>query len=132
MQMGMMEQVLPPAVEHSEKADLCAQMFGIGRDRGQGLGGGTKQNAVDQVFILVSDGRDWFRDREDDMEIMRLENLGHSFFDPLRTRERLALWTVAVAAAVVAGPLVIIAVAPLEMTAEGCGATHLDCGHDAP
>jgi hypothetical protein len=37
-----------------------------------------------------------------------------------------------VAAAVVGGPLVITAVAPLEMTAKGCSATHLDRGHDAP
>jgi hypothetical protein len=65
------------------------------------------------------------------MKIVRLENFGRSFFDPLRTSERLALWTVAVTAAVVAGPLVTKAVAPLEMTAEGCGSTHLDRGHDA-
>src|SRR6516165_5341864 len=35
-------------------------------------------------------------------------------------------------AAVVTGPLVIAAVAALEMTAESCGSTHLDRGHDAP
>src|SRR5258706_15019282 len=35
-------------------------------------------------------------------------------------------------AAVVTGPLVIATVAALEMTAESCGSTHLDRGHDAP
>jgi hypothetical protein len=30
MQMGMMEQSLPPGVEYGEKADLGAQMLGIG------------------------------------------------------------------------------------------------------
>ena len=35
-------------------------------------------------------------------------------------------------AAVVTGPLVIAAVAALEMTAKSCGSTHLDRGHDAP
>src|SRR5438309_10565787 len=36
-----------------------------------------------------------------------------------------------ISAAVVARPLVITAVAAFEMTAESCGATHLDRGHDA-
>jgi hypothetical protein len=66
------------------------------------------------------------------MKIVRLENFGGSFFDPLRTSERLTLWTVAVAAAVVAGPFVIAAVAALEMAAESCGSAHLDGGHNAP
>src|SRR6266478_280158 len=37
----------------------------------------------------------------------------------------------AVAAAAVARPLVMTTVAAFEMTAESCGATHLDRGHDA-
>jgi hypothetical protein len=36
----------------------------------------------------------------------------------------------AVAAAAIAGPLVITAVTALEMTAESCGATHFNRGHD--
>src|SRR5258707_7641784 len=35
-------------------------------------------------------------------------------------------------AAVETGPLVIATGAALEMTAESCGSTHLDRGHDAP
>ena len=65
--------------------------------------------------VLLSDGSDLFRDREDDMKIVRLENFGGSFFNSCGTRERLALWTVAVTATVVAGPLVLTAVAPFEM-----------------
>jgi hypothetical protein len=30
MQMGMKKQILPPGVKHGEKADLGAEMFGIG------------------------------------------------------------------------------------------------------
>jgi hypothetical protein len=131
MEMRMKKQVLSPTVKYSEKADLGAQMLGIASDRRQRLGSGSEQNAVDEIFVLVSNGSDLFGNREDDMKIVRLENFGRSFFDPLRTSERLALWTVAVTAAVVAGPLVTTAVAPLEMTAEGCGSTHLDRGHDA-
>jgi hypothetical protein len=132
MQMRMEKQILSPTVKYSEKADRGAQMLGIGSNGGQGLGSGSEQNAVDEIFVLVSDGSDRFGNREDDMKIVRLENFGRSFFDPLRTSERLALGTVAVAAAVVAGALVTTAVAALEMTAESGRAAHLDCGHDAP
>jgi len=93
------EQILPPGVQHGEKADLCPQTFGIGRDDGQGLGRGSEQNAVDETFVLVSNGRDLFGEREDDMKIVRLENLRFPFFDPFRTRQRLALRAMSVAAA---------------------------------
>ena len=132
MQMRMEKQTLSPTVQYGEKADLCAQMFGIGSDRGQGLGSGSEQNAVDQIFVLVSDGSDLFGNREDDMKIVCVENFGLSLFDPLGTSERLALWAMTVSTGVVAGPFVTTAVAPLEMTAQSCGAAHLDRGHDAP
>ena len=128
----MKKQVLSPTVKYSEKADLGAQMLGIGSDGGQGLGSGSEENAVDEIFVLVSNGSDPFGNREDDMKIVRLENFGCSFFDPLRTSERLTFWAMTVAAAVVAGSLVTTAVATLEMTAESCRAAHLDRGHDAP
>ena len=127
----MKKEVLSPTVKYCEKADLGAQMLGIGCDGGQGLGGGSEQNAVDEIFVLVSNGSDLFGNGEDDMKIVRLENFRCSFFDPLGTSERLTFWAMPVATAVVTGPLVITAVAPLEVTAEGCGSTHLDRGHDA-
>src|SRR5207253_9037167 len=65
----------------------------------QGLGHGSKQDVVDDLFVLVSDGSDLFGDGEDDMEIVRGEDFGHSLLDPLRTREGLALWAMAVPAA---------------------------------
>jgi hypothetical protein len=131
MQMRMEKQVLSPTVKYGEKADLGAQMLWIGSDGGQGLGGGAEENAIDEIFVLVSNGSDLFGNREDDMKIVRLENFGCSFFDPLGTSERLTFWAMTVAATVVTGSLVITAVAPLEVTAEGCGSTHLDRGHDA-
>src|SRR2546426_7121644 len=102
MQMRMEKQVLSPTVQYGEKADLGAQMLGIGSDGGQGLGRGAEENAVEEIFVLVSDGSDRFGDREDDMKIVRVENFGGSFLDPLRTDERLTFWAMTVAAAVVA------------------------------
>src|SRR6266852_1826595 len=128
----MMEKILPPGVQDGEESDLCPQTFGIGSDGGQGFGRGSEQNAVDEIFVLVSNGRDLFGEREDDMKIRRLKNFRFPFFDPFRSRQRLALGAMPVAAAIVAGTLVRTAVAVLEMTAEGCRPAHLDRSHDAP
>ena len=132
MQVGMKEQILSPTVQYREEADLGAQMLGIGRDGGQGLGRGSEQNAVDEIFVLVSNSRDLFGEREDDVKIVRLEDFRFPFFEPFRTGQRLALGAVSIAAAIVAGPLERTAVAALEMTAEGRRPAHFNRGHDAP
>ena len=87
MQMRMENQVLSPTVKYGEKADLGAQMLGIGSNGRQGLGSGSEEYAVDEIFVLVRDGRDRFGKGEDDMKIVRVENFGGSFFNPLCTCE---------------------------------------------
>jgi hypothetical protein len=87
MQMRMEKQVLSPTVKYGEKADLGAQMLGIGSDGRQSLGRGSEENAVDEIFVLVSDGSNLFGNGEDDMKIVRVENFGRSFFNPLCTCE---------------------------------------------
>jgi hypothetical protein len=131
MQMGMEKQVLPPTMEYGKEADFGSEMLGIGRDGGQGLGGGSKQDAVNDLFVLVSDRSDLVGDGEHDMKIVGRENFGGLFCNPRGTREGLALGAMTIAAAAVARPLVITAVASFEMTAESCGATHLDRSHNA-
>ena len=74
MEMRVKKQVLSPTVKYSKKAALGAQMLGIGSDGGQGFGRGAEENAVEEIFVLVSDGSDRFGDREDDMKIVCLEN----------------------------------------------------------
>ena len=78
----MKRQVLSPTMEYGKEADFSSQMFGVGSDGGQGLGRGTKQNVVDGLFVLVSDGSDLFGDGEDDMEIVRGEERKPSSFNP--------------------------------------------------
>src|SRR5260370_4434336 len=107
MQMRMEKQVLSPTVKCGEKADLGAQMLGIGSDGGQGLGSGSEKNAVDEIFVLVSNGSDRFRDREDDMKIERLENFGCSFLPPLPTIHRQTFSSMTVAATGETRPLLL-------------------------
>src|SRR5260370_41214978 len=132
MGMRMKKQVLSTTVKYSEKGDLGAQMLRIGSDGGQGFGRGAEENAVDEIFVLVSDGSNLFGNREHDMKIVRRENFGCSFFDPFRTSEGLTFRSMPVATAIVTVPLEITDVAALDMTAEGCSATHLDRVNDAP
>ena len=87
MQMRMEKQILSPTVQYGEKADRGAQMLGIGSDGRQGLGSGSEEYAVDEIFVLVSDGSNLFGNCEDDMKIVRVENFGRSFFNPLGTCE---------------------------------------------
>jgi len=90
MQVGMKEEILSPTVEHGEEADLGAEMFGIGSDGRQGLGRGSEQNAVDEIFVLVSNRGNRFGEGEDDMKIRSRENFRFPFFDPFGTRQGLA------------------------------------------
>ena len=114
--MRVLEEILSPTVEHGEEADLGAEMFGIGSDGRQGLGRGSEQNAVEEIFVLVSNGGDRFGEGEDDMRIRSRENLRSPFFDPVGTRQGLALGAMSVAAAIISVTLVRTAVAALEMT----------------
>ena len=113
MQVGMVQQVLTPTVQHGEEADLGAEVFGIGGNGAQGFGGGAEENAVDHFLVLVRDGGNLFRQREDDMEVLGVEELGVAMFDPLRPRERLAFRAVAISTGVVRDALcALIARAP--------------------
>ncbi len=73
MRVGVVQQVLAPAVQHREEADLCDQVLGIGGDGAQRLGGGSEQKTVDERLVLIGDGCNGFRQREDDVKILRVE-----------------------------------------------------------
>src|SRR6266436_1979807 len=49
---GMQQQVLPPGVQNADHADLCSQVFGIGRDLQQGLRTGSEQQVVEQTRVV--------------------------------------------------------------------------------
>jgi len=51
MQMGVMEKILAPGVEHREEADLRAQMLGVGRDGAQRIADLPEQN-VNLLLVL--------------------------------------------------------------------------------
>jgi hypothetical protein len=105
-------QVLSPRMEHGEEADLCSQVLRVRGDGRQGFGRGAEQDVVDHSLVLVRNGGDLFRDGEHDVKIRNVEKLRIPVLDPSRAGKRLAFWAVAIAAAVVAVPLVAARIAP--------------------
>ena len=78
-------------------ADLGAQMFGVGGNREHGLRGGLEQETVDDSLVLVGDGSDLSGQREDDMEVGNLKQLGLAILHPGKCLTALTLRTVTVA-----------------------------------
>ena len=74
-----MMQRLTPGMKHGEEPDLGAEMFGIGGDGVQRLGGGPEQNGVDRLLVLEGNLGHWRRQREDDMGLSGISCLRPSF-----------------------------------------------------
>lgn len=105
-------------------------MLGVSSDGAQRLGGGPEQNLVDDLLILQGNGRDGLRYSDDHMKGLGVEKLASAVF-PLGTSQRLALWTVAITATVVVNPLLVTAIAALDMATKCCSSTQFDRAHDA-
>jgi hypothetical protein len=56
MHVRVMFEYLIPGVEHTEEADLGAEMFGIASDCEEGCGTGLQQEMV-QEFLILKDER---------------------------------------------------------------------------
>ncbi len=61
MNLGMQVQVLTPGVQHTEEADLGAEVPGIGRNRQQAFRRGLEEHAVDPALILQGQRADLVR-----------------------------------------------------------------------
>jgi len=120
-----------PGVQHRGESDASAEMFGIGRDREHGLGGGLEQEVVDHRLVLIGDVGDPVRQREDDMEVRHRQQFGLARLHPFARLRPLALRAMPVAAAVVgdAGVAAGLVLATRDMPAERRGATALDRAH---
>src|SRR5215472_954110 len=106
-------------------------MFGIGSDGTQGLSGGTEENVVNSRFVLIGEGGNLLRHREDDVEILGIEKFGLPVFQPLRTSQRLAFRAVPVGTRVIRRALVAAGVTLLKMTAQSRGPAEFNGVHHA-
>ena len=97
MQVGMEMQVLTPGMQHGEKADGSAEVFGIGGDGEQSFRSGLEQNGVNLSCVLKRQSADLLGKREDDVEIRNRQELRLPFSEPLGAGRGLALGTTAIA-----------------------------------
>jgi hypothetical protein len=56
-----MFEFLIPGVEHTEEADLGAEMFGIASDFEEGFGAALQQQIVQDFLVLQSERRQFMR-----------------------------------------------------------------------
>ncbi len=77
VQVRMMDQILLPGVQQGrDEANVGAQMSGISGDRLQRLGGGLKQDLVDDVLVLEGDRGYCLGHGEDDVEVRHGQEVG--------------------------------------------------------
>ena len=53
MYVRMVMKVLPPCVQHCCDADIGTQVFPVGSDDGESLGGSLKQQAIEFGLVLI-------------------------------------------------------------------------------
>src|SRR3954447_15882171 len=132
MDVRMVLQVLAPGMEHSDEADLGAEMARIGGDRAQCFGRRPEQDGIDRGLVLESDFGGRRRQGEDDVEIRHRQQFGLSFDYPGGARRSLAFRAMPVAARIIGDANETALRAALDMAAERRGAACLDRTHDAP
>jgi hypothetical protein len=76
MNMWVVLKGLPPGMQHTQAADLRAQMLRIGGDLTQRLRRRPEQDIVDDGLVLESDNFDLLGQREHNVEVGHLEQFG--------------------------------------------------------
>ena len=97
--MRVLGQRRAPSVKHRGDADAGAEVPGIGRDGGHGLGRGREQDVVDRGLVLVGDGGDGGRQREHHVEVRHRKQIGLARGEPFLGGGALALRAMSVATA---------------------------------
>src|SRR5215472_7648964 len=118
-----------PAVEHGGRADVRAEVFGIGGNREQRFGRLTEQQVVDRRLVLVSDRSNLGGQCKDHVKIGDRQQIGLAGSKPILCRRALALWAMAVATGVVGDAAVAAVLATLDMPTERGRAALLDRRH---
>ena len=102
---GMKLELPGPGVEQGRDAELGPESLRIAPQGEEGLGGRSHEEPKDPAAMREGDGSQSGREREDDVEVVDVDDAPHPLVDPAGLREALALRTVSVAARVVGGSL---------------------------
>ena len=124
--MWMMQHLLTPGMEHSQKAEVRSESARVSGNREQGLRDTAKQDGVDQLRVLEHQRREAARKREHDMAIGNWQKFLCRSCQPFVPSRGLALWTVPIAARVELNILVGTVVTLFEARAQSGGAACAD------
>ena len=86
-------------MEHRSDADMGPEVLRIGRDREKGVGCCSKQDAIDDRLVLISDIGNLLWQRKYHMEIWDRKQIGFTCGKPFARRCALALRAVSITAA---------------------------------
>ena len=82
MDVGMVFQLLIPGMEHTEEADMGAQMFPITSNFEQGFGAGMEQQTVEEPGVLPGQGRQLMWEGEDQVHVASGQDFAAARLDP--------------------------------------------------
>lgn len=94
----MMHDLLIPGMQNREAADPSAEAFGIGGHFQKGLRYGTKQNPINDAWILQRQRRQFVRQSKYHVAIRNGQDLPFTVGKPLVARPAVAFGAVPVAA----------------------------------
>src|SRR6516225_6376335 len=86
-------------MEHRSDADMGPEVLRIGRDREKGVGCCSKQDAIDDRLVLISDIGNLLWQRKYHMEIRHRQQIGFTCGKPFARRCALALRAVSITTA---------------------------------
>jgi hypothetical protein len=86
-------------MEHRSDADMGPEVLRIGRDREKGVGRCSKQDAIDDRLVLISDIGNLLWQRKYHMEIRHRKQIGFTCGKPFARRCALALRAVSITTA---------------------------------
>lgn len=98
MDVRVQHEVLAPGVQHRQHADFGAEVIGVGGHFEEGFRGGPHQQAVDLSGVAKRDRAEGAGEREHDVEVRRLEQVGGLGLQPPRCGGPLTLGAMTIAA----------------------------------
>jgi len=101
MNVGMKQQVLAPRMKDAEETNLCTEMLGAACHVAECFRDGAEQQVVELALILQNERVEFVRQREDDVEVTRLEQFLLAGVDPSTARLSLTLVAMTITTAVV-------------------------------